>query len=52
MITGATSLTSKQTEQLKKAFTDLSWHEISQQLLSKFLLIIVTFFILLRKENI
>lgn len=43
MITGATSLTSKQTEQLKKAFTDLSWHEISQQLLSKFLLIIVTF---------
>ena len=42
MITGATSLTSKQMEQLKKAFTDLSWHEISQQLLSKFLLIIVT----------
>ncbi len=25
MITGATSLTSKQMEQLKKAFTDLSW---------------------------
>ena len=47
MITGATSLTSKQTEQLKKAFTDLSWHEISQQLLSKFLLIIVTFVLFL-----
>ena len=47
MITGATSLTSKQTEQLKKAFTDLSWHEISQQLLSKFLLIIVTFILFL-----
>ena len=47
MITGATSLTSKQMEQLKKAFTDLSWHEISQQLLSKFLLIIVTFVLFL-----
>ena len=47
MITGATSLTSKQTEPLKKAFTDLSWHEISQQLLSKFLLIIVTFVLFL-----
>ena len=47
MITGATSLTSKHTEQLKKAFTDLSWHEISQQLLSKFLLIIVTFVLFL-----
>ena len=47
MITGATSLTSKQTEQLKKVFTDLSWHEISQQLLSKFLLIIVTFVLFL-----
>ena len=47
MITGATSLTSKQTEQLKKAFTDLAWHEISQQLLSKFLLIIVTFVLFL-----
>lgn len=47
MITGATSLTSKQTEQLKKAFKDLSWHEISQQLLSKFLLIIVTFVLFL-----
>lgn len=47
MITGATSLTSKQTEQFKKAFTDLSWHEISQQLLSKFLLIIVTFVLFL-----
>ncbi|OCX46683.1 mechanosensitive ion channel protein [Limosilactobacillus reuteri] len=47
MITGATSLTSKQTEQLKKTFTDLSWHEISQQLLSKFLLIIVTFVLFL-----
>ena len=47
MITGATSFTSKQTEQLKKAFTDLSWHEISQQLLSKFLLIIVTFVLFL-----
>ena len=47
MITGATSLTSKQTEQLTKAFTDLSWHEISQQLLSKFLLIIVTFVLFL-----
>ena len=34
-------------EQLKKAFTDLSWHEISQQLLSKFLLIIVTFVLFL-----
>lgn len=47
MISGATSLTSKQMEQLKKAFTDLSWHEISQQLLSKFLLIIVTFVLFL-----
>ncbi len=47
MITGATSLTSKQMEQLKKAFTDLSWHEISQELLSKFLLIIVTFVLFL-----
>ena len=47
MITGATSLTSKQTEQLKKVFTDLSWHEISQQLLSKFLLILVTFVLFL-----
>lgn len=47
MITGATSLISKQMEQLKKAFTDLSWHEISQQLLSKFLLIIVTFVLFL-----
>ena len=47
MITGATSLTSKQMEQLKKAFTYLSWHEISQQLLSKFLLIIVTFVLFL-----
>lgn len=34
-------------EQLKKAFTDLSWHEISQQLLSKFLLIVVTFVLFL-----
>ncbi|QWS05175.1 mechanosensitive ion channel family protein [Limosilactobacillus reuteri] len=32
---------------IKKAFTDLSWHEISQQLLSKFLLIIVTFVLFL-----
>ena len=47
MITGSTSLTSKQTEELKKAFPDLSWHEISQQLLSKFLLIIVTFVLFL-----
>ncbi len=34
-------------EQLKKAFTNLSWHEISQQLLSKFLLIVVTFVLFL-----
>ena len=47
MITGVTSFTSKQMEQLKKAFTDLSWHEISQQLLSKFLLIVVTFVLFL-----
>lgn len=43
MIIGAASFTSKQLEQVKKAFTDLSWHEISQQILSKLLLIIVTF---------
>ncbi|WP_302116803.1 mechanosensitive ion channel family protein [uncultured Limosilactobacillus sp.] len=47
MITGVASFTSKQMEQLKKAFTDLSWHEISQQLLSKFLLIVVTFVLFL-----
>ncbi|MBB1079850.1 mechanosensitive ion channel family protein [Limosilactobacillus sp. STM2_1] len=47
MIIGATSFTSKQMEQVKKAFTDLSWHEISQQILSKFLLIIVTFILFL-----
>lgn len=47
MIIGATSFTSKQMEQVKKAFTDLSWHEISQQILSKFLLIIITFVLFL-----
>ncbi|GGI63349.1 mechanosensitive ion channel family protein [Limosilactobacillus caviae] len=47
MITGVASFTSKQMEQLKKAFTNLSWHEISQQLLSKFLLIVVTFVLFL-----
>ncbi|WP_076461246.1 mechanosensitive ion channel family protein [Limosilactobacillus caccae] len=43
MSIGATSLTTKQLEQVRKAFTDLSWHELSQQILSKFLLIILTF---------
>lgn len=40
----------KQLEQVKLAFTDLSWHEISRQILNKLLLIVVTallFFIIL-----
>ncbi len=39
-----------QIEQVRKAFTDLSWHQILQQILNKFLLIIVTailFFLIL-----
>lgn len=40
----------KQLVQVKEAFTDLSWHEISQQILNKLLLIVVTallFFLIL-----
>lgn len=40
----------KQLVQVKEAFTDLSWHEISQQVLNKLLLIVVTallFFLIL-----
>lgn len=40
----------KQLIQVKEAFTDLSWHEISQQILNKLLLIVVTallFFLIL-----
>lgn len=47
MLIGAGSFTNKQLEQVKKAFTDLSWHEISQQILSKLLLIIITFILFL-----
>lgn len=44
------SVITKQAQQVTRTFTDLSWHHISQQILSKLLLIIVTiliFFVLL-----
>lgn len=47
MIIGASTFTSKQLEQVKKAFTDLSWHEISQHFFSKLLLITLTFILFL-----
>ncbi|MGN1279216.1 MAG: mechanosensitive ion channel family protein, partial [Limosilactobacillus sp.] len=33
----------KQIEEVRKAFTDLSWHQILQQFLNKLLLIVLTF---------
>lgn len=51
MIIGAgNAQLNKQLEQVKLAFTDLSWHEISQQILNKLLLIVITallFFLIL-----
>ena len=51
MILGAgNAQINQQLAQVKAAFTDLSWHEISQQILNKLLLIIMTallFFIIL-----
>lgn len=38
----STSLTTKQLDQVRRAFTDLSWQEILRQILNKFLLIILT----------
>lgn len=43
MVLGASNAQlNQQLAQVKAAFTDLSWHEISQQILNKLLLIIVT----------
>ena len=43
MILGAgNAQLNKQLEQVKHAFTDLSWNEIGRQILNKLLLIIVT----------
>ncbi|WP_283588203.1 mechanosensitive ion channel family protein [Limosilactobacillus viscerum] len=51
MIIGAgNAQLNKQLEQVKLAFTDLSWHEISRQILNKLLLIVITallFFLIL-----
>lgn len=38
----STSLTTKQLDQVRRAFTDLSWQEILRQILNKFLLIVLT----------
>ena len=42
VIAASNAQLNKQIEEVRKAFTDLSWHQILQQCLNKLLLIILT----------
>lgn len=43
VIAASNAQLNKQIEQVRRAFTDLSWHQILQQFLNKLLLIVITF---------